>query len=89
MMTVQEAAEKWGVDQNTVRKWARTGRIKAVPLSEVLKSRGLPATKQDSWMIDQPNRPPLGVAPIVREKAVRVPTEEAPPVEAPTVNGFW
>lgn len=69
-MTITEAAAKWGVNENTVRKWARSGRVKARPLSEVLREKGLPAPKNESWIVFQDERPEPSIEPIVRERAV-------------------
>lgn len=86
-LTVQEAAVKWGVTEATVRKWARGGRLKAKPLSEVMREKGLPSPKTESWIIFQDERPSLSTEPIVRERAL---PQEAVAEEAPApMNGRW
>lgn len=88
MMTVKEAADKWGVNENTIRKWARSGKIKAASMFLLMKERGLPPPGKDAWVVLQDDRPLPGLDPIDRSRAVPENDTSENEDDAP-MNGLW
>ena len=51
-MGTKEAAEKWGVSQETVQKWCRQGKILPLPTQDKLGS---------PWHIEKDAKPPIKI----------------------------